>query len=211
MTDQIERTEVAESAGEGGTRSARGYDAVAAQERWQAFWEADRTFLPKDDGSAERRYVLDMFPYPSGDLHMGHAEAFVMGDVVARYLRLKGYDVLHPIGWDSFGLNAENAAIQRNAHPAEWTYANIETQATSFRRYGLSFDWTRRLHTSDPEYYRWTQWLFLRFRERGLAYRKASYVNWCPRDQRAGGCRIVRALWRGGHETAADPMALQDH
>src|ERR671910_947062 len=183
MTDQIERTEVAEPAGEGSTRSARSYDATAAQERWQAFWEADRTFLPKDDGSAERRYVLDMFPYPSGDLHMGHAEAFVMGDVVARYLRLKGYDVLHPIGWDSFGLNAENAAIQRNAHPAEWTYANIETQATSFRRYGLSFDWTRRLHTSDPEYYRWTQWLFLRFRERGLAYRKASYVNWCPRDQ----------------------------
>ena len=124
-----------------------------------------------------------MFPYPSGDLHMGHAEAFVMGDVVARYWRLRGYDVLHPIGWDSFGLPAENAAIKRNAHPAEWTYANIETQATSFRRYGLSFDWTRRLHTSDPEYYRWTQWLFLRFRERGLAYRKASYVNWCPKDQ----------------------------
>ena len=124
-----------------------------------------------------------MFPYPSGDLHMGHAEAFVMGDVVARYLRLQGYDVLHPIGWDSFGLPAENAAIKRNAHPAEWTYANIETQATSFKRYGLSFDWSRRLHTSDPEYYRWTQWLFLRFRERGLAYRKASYVNWCPKDQ----------------------------
>jgi leucyl-tRNA synthetase len=114
---------------------------------------------------------------------MGHAEAFVMGDVVARYLKLKGFDVLHPIGWDSFGLPAENAAIERNAHPAEWTYTNIETQANSFRRYGLSFDWSRRLHTSDPEYYRWTQWLFLRFRERGLAYRKASYVNWCPRDQ----------------------------
>ena len=124
-----------------------------------------------------------MFPYPSGDLHMGHAEAFVMGDVVARYLRLRGYDVLHPIGWDSFGLPAENAAIQRGTHPAEWTYANIETQANSFRRYGLSLDWSRRLHTSDPEYYRWTQWLFLRFRERGLAYRKASYVNWCPKDQ----------------------------
>ena len=106
-----------------------------------------------------------------------------MGDVVARYLKLRGYDVLHPIGWDSFGLPAENAAIERNAHPAEWTYANIETQATSFRRYGLSFDWSRRLHTSDPEYYRWTQWLFLRFRERDLAYRKASYVNWCPKDQ----------------------------
>ena len=143
----------------------------------------DQTFAPADDGQSERRYVLDMFPYPSGDLHMGHAEAFVMGDVVARYWRLRGYDVLHPIGWDSFGLNAENAAIQRNINPAEWTYANIETQARSFHRYGLSFDWSRRLATSDPEYYRWTQWLFLRFRERGLAYRKAGWVNWCPQDQ----------------------------
>ena len=182
MTEQIDRVEAPEEA-DSATRERAGYDARAAQERWQAFWEADKTFAPTDDGSRERRYVLDMFPYPSGDLHMGHAEAFVMGDVVARYLRLKGYDVLHPIGWDSFGLPAENAAIERNAHPAEWTYENIETQATSFRRYGLSFDWSRRLHTSDPEYYRWTQWLFLRFWERGLAYRKASYVNWCPKDQ----------------------------
>ncbi len=164
-------------------QEARGYDIVAAQERWQAFWEADRTFRPLDDGSRERRYVLDMFPYPSGDLHMGHAEAFVMGDVVSRFWRLQGYDVMHPLGWDSFGLPAENAAIQRNAHPAEWTYANIETQARSFRRYALSVDWSRRLHTSDPEYYRWTQWLFLRFYEKGLAYRKDSYVNWCPNDQ----------------------------
>ncbi len=159
------------------------YDAVAAQERWQAFWEQDGTFVPLDDGARERRYVLDMFPYPSGDLHMGHAEAFVMGDVVARYWKLRGYDVMHPIGWDSFGLPAENAAIKRNAHPAEWTYRNIETQARSFKRYGLSLDWSRRLHTSDAEYYRWTQWLFLRFFERGLAYRKDSMVNWCPNDQ----------------------------
>src|SRR5215216_3263833 len=182
MTEQIERVDTPEPA-DTVNREPSGYDARAAQERWQAFWEADQTFVPADGGSTERRYVLDMFPYPSGDLHMGHAEAFVMGDVVARYLKLKGFDVLHPIGWDSFGLPAENAAIERNAHPAEWTYTNIETQANSFRRYGLSFDWSRRLHTSDPEYYRWTQWLFLRFRERGLAYRKASYVNWCPRDQ----------------------------
>jgi leucyl-tRNA synthetase len=168
VTEQAERT---------------GYDAASAQQRWQAFWEEDQTFVARDDGSAERRYVLDMFPYPSGDLHMGHAEAFVMGDVVARYLRLRGYDVLHPIGWDAFGLNAENAAISRGSDPAAWTYANIETQANSFRRYGLSFDWSRRLHTCDPEYYHWTQWLFLRFRERGLAYRKAGWVNWCPQDQ----------------------------
>ena len=180
MTEQAERTDQ-RSAAESSDR--RGYDAVAAQERWQAYWEENQTFAASDDSSRERRYMLDMFPYPSGDLHMGHAEAFVMGDVVARYWRLRGYDVLHPIGWDSFGLPAENAAIQRNTNPAVWTYANIETQANSFKRYGLSFDWSRRLHTSDPEYYRWTQWLFLMFRERGLAYRKASFVNWCPKDQ----------------------------
>lgn len=114
---------------------------------------------------------------------MGHAEAFAMGDVVARYWKLKGYDVMHPIGWDSFGLPAENAAIKRNAHPAEWTYKNIETQAASFKRYAISADWSRRLHTSDPEYYRWTQWLFNRFYEKGLAYRKNHPVNWCPKDQ----------------------------
>jgi leucyl-tRNA synthetase len=106
-----------------------------------------------------------------------------MGDVVARYWRQLGYDVMHPIGWDSFGLPAENAAIQRNAHPAEWTYANIATQAASFKRYAISADWSRRLHTSDPEYYRWTQWLFTRFYEKGLAYRKNHPVNWCPKDQ----------------------------
>jgi len=161
----------------------RGYDIKTAQERWQKFWAEDGTFVPADDGVRERSYVLDMFPYPSGDLHMGHAEAFVMGDVVARFQRLQGYDVLHPIGWDSFGLPAENAAIKRNSHPAEWTHANIETQATSFKRFGLSVDWSRRLASSDPEYYRWTQWLFLRMFERGLAYRKASFVNWCPTDQ----------------------------
>ncbi|GAA2952257.1 leucine--tRNA ligase [Glutamicibacter bergerei] len=140
-------------------------------------------FKPADDGSRERRYVLDMFPYPSGDLHMGHAEAFAMGDVVSRYWRLRGYDVMHPIGWDSFGLPAENAAIKRNAHPAEWTYKNIDTQAESFKRYAISADWDRRLHTSDPEYYRWTQWLFNKFYEKGLAYRKDHPVNWCPTDQ----------------------------
>jgi leucyl-tRNA synthetase len=159
------------------------YSFAAIEARWPAVWDELGVFTPKDDGSRERRYVLDMFPYPSGDLHMGHAEAFAMGDVVARYWRLRGYDVLHPIGWDSFGLPAENAAIKRNTHPAEWTYKNIETQAASFKRYALSLDWSRRLHTSDPEYYRWTQWLFLRFYERGLAYRKNHPVNWCPKDQ----------------------------
>jgi leucyl-tRNA synthetase len=160
-----------------------GYDFNAMQAKWRPVWEKLDPFKAKDDGSAERRYALTMFSYPSGDLHMGHAEVFALHDVLARYWFQQGYDVLNPIGWDSFGLPAENAAIKRNEHPATYTYGNIETQAESIRRYGLSFDWSRRLHTSDPEYYRWTQWLFLRLYERGLAYRKASYVNWCPHDQ----------------------------
>ena len=159
------------------------YSFASMEAKWPAVWDELNVFAPLDDGSKERRYVLDMFPYPSGDLHMGHAEAFAMGDVVSRYWRQLGYDVLHPIGWDSFGLPAENAAIKRNAHPSEWTYANIDTQAASFKRYAISVDWSRRLQTSDPEYYRWTQWLFKRFHERGLAYRKNSPVNWCPKDQ----------------------------
>jgi leucyl-tRNA synthetase len=163
------------------------FDFAAIQDRWLPVWDAldpFRTGRPNPDGSPrERRYMLDMFPYPSGDLHMGHAEAYAFGDVVARYWQQRGYDVLHPIGWDSFGLPAENAAIKRDEHPSDYTYANIETQAASFRRYAVSFDWSRRLHTSDPEYYHWTQWLFVRFFERGLAYRKASAVNWCPHDQ----------------------------
>jgi leucyl-tRNA synthetase len=162
------------------------YDAAAIQDKWRKVWEDLDPFRAEDDAAApddSRRYALTMFPYPSGDLHMGHAEVMAIHDVVARYWRLRGYDVLNPIGWDSFGLPAENAAIKRDEHPAVFTYANIETQAESLRRYGVSFDWSRRLHTSDPDYYRWTQWLFLRFRERGLAYRRSSPVNWCPNDQ----------------------------
>ena len=163
-----------------------GYDIVATQDKWRAVWEKLDPFKAADDPDASdgtRRYALTMFPYPSGDLHMGHAEVMALHDVIARYWWQQGYDVMNPIGWDSFGLPAENAAIKRDEHPATYTYANIETQAESFRRYGISFDWSRRLHTSDPEYYRWTQWLFLRFREQGLAYRKHSPVNWCPNDQ----------------------------
>ncbi|MEU4513080.1 leucine--tRNA ligase [Nonomuraea wenchangensis] len=161
------------------------YDPQALQAKWLQRWEEQEPYRASEDPAdpRERRYMLDMFPYPSGDLHMGHAEAFGLGDVVSRYWMQQGYNVLHPIGWDSFGLPAENAAIKRNAHPAEWTYANIDTQAHSFKRYALSFDWSRRLHTSDPDYYRWNQWLFIRFFERGLAYRKGGLVNWCPNDQ----------------------------
>ncbi|HEY0542388.1 MAG TPA: leucine--tRNA ligase [Actinoallomurus sp.] len=161
------------------------FDPRAVQDKWQARWEELNPFAASEDPADERprRYALDMFPYPSGDLHMGHAEAFAIGDAVARYWVQRGYNVLHPIGWDSFGLPAENAAIKRDSHPAEWTYGNIDTQAGSFKRYAIAFDWSRRLHTSDTDYYRWNQWLFLRFYERGLAYRKGGYVNWCPNDQ----------------------------
>ena len=159
------------------------YDPRAFEPVWADRWVSDGTFKARGDGSKPAFYALDMFPYPSGDLHMGHLEAFSGGDVIARYKWMRGYDVLHPIGWDSFGLPAENAAIKRGIHPREWTYANIEQQRASFQRLGISFDWSRRLHTSDPEYYRWTQWLFVRFYERGLAYRKAAPANWCPHDQ----------------------------
>jgi leucyl-tRNA synthetase len=159
------------------------YDVHATEAKWQPVWEQLDPFRADDDSPREKRYALTMFPYPSGDLHMGHAEVTALHDVIARYWWQQGYEVLNPIGWDSFGLPAENAAIQRNEHPATYTYANIETQAASFKKYAVSFDWSRRLHTSDPEYYRWTQWLFLKLRERGLAYRKSSPVNWCPNDQ----------------------------
>ena len=160
------------------------YDVVATQDKWLPVWEdLDPFRAGSGPEGAEKKYALTMFPYPSGDLHMGHAEVMALHDVLARYWWQKGYDVLNPIGWDSFGLPAENAAIKRDENPAVFTYANIETQADSFKRYGISFDWSRRLNTSDPEYYRWTQWLFLKFREQGLAYRKFSPVNWCPNDQ----------------------------
>jgi leucyl-tRNA synthetase len=164
---------------------AEHYDPRAVQEKWQQRWEELDPYRASDDPQDERprTYLLDMFPYPSGDLHMGHAEAYAIGDAVARYFFQRGHNVLHPIGWDAFGLPAENAAIRNNTHPADWTYKNIETQAASFRRYAVSFDWSRRLETCDPGYYRWNQWLFLRFYERGLAYRKDGYVNWCPVDQ----------------------------
>ena len=170
-----------------GHEAARGepYDPRTVQEKWQELWAALDPFRASDDPTdgRPRTYLLDMFPYPSGDLHMGHAEAYAIGDAVARYFFQRGHNVLHPIGWDAFGLPAENAAIRNNSHPADWTYKNIDTQAASFRRYAVSFDWSRRLYTCDPSYYRWNQWLFLRFYERGLAYRKDGYVNWCPVDQ----------------------------
>ncbi|HEX2806286.1 MAG TPA: leucine--tRNA ligase [Kineosporiaceae bacterium] len=166
-----------------GTDALR-YDTQAIQERWLPVWDELAPFRSgRPDDPRPRKYVLDMFPYPSGDLHMGHAEAYALGDVVARYWVQRGFNVMHPIGWDAFGLPAENAAIQRGLDPRAWTYDNIAQQKSSMRRYACSFDWDRVLRTCDAEYYRWNQWLFLRLYERGLAYRKPSLVNWCPKDQ----------------------------
>lgn len=165
-------------------RSHEAYDIQGVQEKWLSRWDELAPFRSGDPNDARpKKYVLDMFPYPSGDLHMGHAEAYALGDVIARYWVQRGFNVLHPIGWDAFGLPAENAAIKRNSDPREWTYENIATQRASMRRFACSFDWERILHTCDPEYYRWNQWIFLKFFERGLAYRKDSPVNWCPSCQ----------------------------
>jgi len=160
------------------------YDVHGIQDKWLPVWDKLEPFKSgRADDPRPKKYVLDMFPYPSGDLHMGHAEAYALGDVIARYWIQKGFNVMHPIGWDSFGLPAENAAIKRGIDPRGWTYENIAVQKSSMRRYACSFDWDRTLHTSDPEYYKWNQWLFLEFYKKGLAYRKDSFVNWCPKDQ----------------------------
>ena len=160
------------------------YDIHGVQAKWLPIWDELAPFRSgRPDDARPKKYVLDMFPYPSGDLHMGHAEAYALGDVIARYWVQKGFNVMHPIGWDSFGLPAENAAIKRGTDPRKWTYENIAIHKSSMRRYACSFDWDRVLHTSDPEYYKWNQWLFLELYKKGLAYRKDSAVNWCPKDQ----------------------------
>lgn len=160
------------------------YDFAYVQEKWLPIWDQLQPFKSgRTEDKRPKKYVLDMFPYPSGDLHMGHAEAYALGDVIARYWIQKGFNVMHPIGWDAFGLPAENAAIKRNADPKIWTNENIAVQKASMRRFACSFDWDRVFNTCDPEFYRWNQWLFLQLYESGLAYRKDSAVNWCPSCQ----------------------------
>jgi leucyl-tRNA synthetase len=157
------------------------YDPQKVEEKWQKVWEEMSLFKANEGG--EKVYVLEMFPYPSGRIHMGHVRNYTIGDVIARFLRFKGYNVLHPMGWDAFGLPAENAAIKQGVHPADWTYENISYMKRQLKRLGFSYDWDREIATCDPEYYRWNQWLFLKFYEKGLAYRKLAEVNWCPNDQ----------------------------
>ena len=159
------------------------YDFKQFEESAAREWVASGRWTAPDVPEGEKRYMLTMFPYPSGDLHMGHVEVFSIHDAETRFVRMKGYDVLSPLGFDAFGLPAENAAIRRGIHPREWTYGNVEQLKASTQRLGCSFDWSRSFATCDPSFYRWNQWIFLRFFERGLAYRKAAPVNWCPNDK----------------------------
>ena len=158
----------------------KAYNPHEIEPRWQKIWAETGQDKVREDGSKPKKYVLEMFPYPSGDIHMGHVSNYTYGDVVARFARMQGFDVLHPMGWDAFGLPAENAAIKHKSHPAKWTYANIDTQQASFQRMGFSYDWDRKVVACDPEYYRWGQWIFLKMWERGLVERRNSPVNWCP-------------------------------
>ena len=156
------------------------YDHRRIEEQWQAYWEQEKTFAVQESPAKAKYYCLEMFPYPSGRIHMGHVRNYAIGDVIARYKRMRGFNVLHPMGWDSFGLPAENAAIAKGVHPYQWTIDNIDYMRRQLRQMGLAYDWTREVTTCEPEYYRWNQWFFLKMYERGLAYRKQSAVNWCP-------------------------------
>ena len=163
------------------------YDAQAIEEKWQLIWDEDQVYKTDEDPSKPKKYVLEMFPYPSGDLHMGHARNYSIGDAMARQARMRGYDVLHPIGFDAFGLPAENAAIKHHTQAKKWTYENMDNALATMRRMGFSYDYDHLVRTCDPSYYKWGQWFFIKMWEKGLVYRATSPVNWCP------GCNTVLA------------------
>src|SRR3990170_4376658 len=176
------------------------YEFRKIEEKWQKSGEESGLYEVKEDSDRRKRYVLVMFPYPSGELHMGHMRNYVIGDLVARYSRMKGFNVLHPMGYDAFGLPAENAAIERGIHPRKWTNDNIDIIRKQIKRQGISYNWEREISTCEPEYYRWGQWLFLKFMEKGLVYRKKAEVNWCPSCQTVLANEQVHAgrCWRCG-------------
>jgi leucyl-tRNA synthetase len=186
----------------------RRYDPQSTEEKWQRIWEERELFKSKADPARQKYYVLEMFPYPSGKIHMGHVRNYSIGDVVARYKRMRGWNVIHPMGWDAFGMPAENAAIQHGVHPAKWTYDNIAAMKRQLSRMGFSYDWDRELATCDPGYYRWEQWLFLKMYEKGLAYQKTSFVNWCEKCQTVLANEQVESgcCWRCGEEVAQKEM-----
>ncbi len=178
------------------------YNFQEIEKKWQKRWSEEKAFSATEDTSKKKYYALEMFPYPSGRIHMGHVRNYSIGDVVARYMMMKGYNVLHPIGWDALGLPAENAAIKHGLHPEEWTRKNIENMKSQLKKLGFSYDWDREIATCDKEYYRWNQWIFIKMLEKGIAYKKKGWVNWCP------SCKTVLAneqvidgkCWRCGSE-----------
>ncbi|MDR1293155.1 MAG: leucine--tRNA ligase [Clostridiales Family XIII bacterium] len=183
------------------------YDFKAIEEKWRTRWRESGVFKTIEDPGKEKYYLLEMFPYPSGKLHMGHVRNYSIGDVAARFLKMKGYNVLHPMGWDAFGLPAENAAIQNGIHPYVWTKDNMAEMRAQLGPLGLTYDWDRELATCDPEYYRWTQWIFIQFFKRGLAYKKKNPVNWCP------SCETVLAneqVVDGACERCGRPVGKRD-
>ncbi|NLM45993.1 MAG: leucine--tRNA ligase [Firmicutes bacterium] len=183
------------------------YRPSVIEPKWQRIWE-EKDYYKTDESGRKKYYVLEMFPYPSGRLHMGHMRVYSIGDVLARFLRMRGYSVLHPMGWDAFGLPAENAAIEHQVHPATWTYKNIETMKKQQKMLGISYDWEREVTTCNPEYYKWTQWLFLLLYHRGLAYKKKAAVNWCPRCATVLANEQVEdgACWRCGEEVTVKDL-----
>src|SRR5437879_6256462 len=163
--------------------SERTYNPQQIEVKWQRKWAEQQTFRVTEDSSRPKFYCLEMFPYPSGRIHMGHVRVYAIGDLLARFKRMRGFNVLHPMGWDAFGLPAENAAIENGVHPAIWTYENIDNMRAQLKKMGISYDWERELATCDPSYYKWEQLVFIKMLERGLAYRRRSTVNWCPSCQ----------------------------
>ncbi len=183
------------------------YNFSQIENKWQKYWEDQKTFKTTEDKDKEKYYLLEMFPYPSGKLHMGHVRNYSIGDVVSRYLTMRGKNVLHPMGWDSFGLPAENAAIQHGIHPNIWTWKNIEEMREQLKTLGLSYDWDREVATCHPDYYKWMQWIFIQFFDNGLAYKKKNPVNWCP------SCHTVLAneqVVEGSCERCHTPVGKKD-
>ncbi|MFW6331761.1 MAG: leucine--tRNA ligase [Thermodesulfobacteriota bacterium] len=185
------------------------YDPKAIEPKWQKYWDESGLFKVTEDPDTPKYYLLEMFPYPSGKIHMGHVRNYTIGDVVGRYKRMRGFNVLHPMGWDAFGMPAENAAIQNNSHPARWTYENIDAMRAQLKQMGFSYDWDREIATCHPKYYHWEQWLFLRMYEKEMVYRKESFVNWCETCQTVLANEQVEqgACWRCGKTVRQKKLA----
>lgn len=178
------------------------YEPGKIEGKWQQLWEREEAFKAEEDPAKRKYYLLEMFPYPSGRIHIGHVRNYTIGDVVARYKRMRGFNVLHPMGWDSFGMPAENAAIEKGIHPAEWTNENIAFMKKQLKRMGFSYDWDREISTCEPKYYRWEQLFFIWMFDKGLAYKKTSSVNWCDKCKTVLANEQVEAghCWRCGTE-----------